>query len=399
MNSKVIGSILIVTGTAIGAGMLAIPIVTAELGFLLSTLLLFTCWAVMTLTAFLILHVNLAFPTHSNFSSMAAKTIGRAGQVITWLSFLLLLYALTAAYMTGGASLLGNTLTNFGGVNTSSHFNSLLFTVVLGAFVYFGTRSVDYANRLLITLKAIAFFVMVLFLMPHVQMSNLLIHPNPHLLWLKALPILITSFGFHIVIPNLRDYLGSDVRKLKQAIFIGSLIPLVIYLLWEIVILGIIPLEGSQGFLALLTQGGGLSDMINYLSAAVNRPILGFIINFFTDVAITTSFLGVSMGLLHFIRDGFKLNRGKPGEKLIGSLITFLPPLCFAWFYPQGFVMALNYASIFVVLLLILIPIWMYYCLAKKGPQSSYPFHLNKLIAGLLIVFSIAVIAAEIMTH
>lgn len=399
MNSRLLGSILIVTGTAIGAGMLAIPIVTAELGFLLSTLLLLVSWAVMTLTAFLILHVNLAFPERANFSSMAARTIGRGGQILTWLSFLLLLYSLTAAYMTGGASLLGNTLNKFGGIQSSSHMNSLVFTLVLGAFVYFGTRSVDYANRLLISLKAIAFVLMMIFLLPHVTISNLLVHPNPHLLWLKALPILITSFGFHIVIPNLRDYLGSDVKKLKQAVFVGSLIPLFIYLLWEIVILGIIPLEGPQGFSTLLLNGGGLSDMINQLSAALNKPILGFIVNFFTDVAITTSFLGVSMGLLHFIRDGLSLNRGRPGEKLIGSLITFLPPLCFAWFYPQGFVLALNYASIFVVVLLILIPVWMYYQLARQKLNSTYSFHINTLVALALVLFSIIVIGAEFLIH
>lgn len=378
MNGRVLGSILMVTGTAIGAGMLAIPIVTAGLGFGLSTLLLFVCWAVMTFTAFLILHVNLSFPEKSNFSTMAVKTIGRVGQVITWLSFLLLLYALTAAYMTGGASLLGNTLSHFGSFSLSSHMSALLFTVVLGFFVYFGTRSVDYANRLLITLKAIAFGLVIVFLIPHVKVSNLLIHSDPHLKWLAALPILITSFGFHIVIPNLRDYLHSDVKKLRRAIFIGSLIPLIIYLLWEAVIVGIIPLVGS---------GGGLSSMINDLSSSLNRPILGFIVNFFTDVAITTSFLGVSMGLLHFIRDGFFLNRGKMGERALGCLITFLPPLCFAWFYPQGFVMALNYASIFVVILLIVVPVWM--CIKLK--------YISYLLAMLLFLFSIMVIGAQFL--
>lgn len=396
MRGRVLGSTLMVTGTAIGAGMLAIPIVTASLGFLLATALLVVCWAVMTFTAFLILHINLAFPENANFSTMAVKTTGRIGQIITWLSFLLLLYALTAAYMTGGASLLGNTVAHF--AHLSAHGSALLFTIILGCFVYFGTRSVDYANRMLISLKGLAFFLMVIFLLPHVAVQNLMIMPNPHLGWLTALPVLITSFGFHIVIPNLRDYLQSDVKKLKRAIFFGSLIPLIIYLLWEVVVLGIIPLEGKNGFRMLLAQNGGaLAPMINQLSGSLNRPFLGFFVNFFTDIAVATSFLGVSMGLLHFIRDGFYLNRGKQGEKLAGILITFLPPLGFAWFYPQGFVMALNYASIFVVILLIILPVWMALKLAKMNRPSAYSLHVHWFSAFLLLAFSVVIISAHFL--
>jgi len=315
--------------------------------------------------------------------------------VVTWFSFLLLLYALCAAYMTGGASLLGNTLEQFGGITLPAHLDALLFTIVLGAFVYFGTRTVDYANRFLISLKGTAFFLVILFLIPHIDVHHLFIHPNPHLGWLTALPILITSFGFHIVIPNLRDYLHSDVRKLKRAVFVGSLIPLIIYLLWETVILGIIPIEGPHGFSVLLSNGGGLTEMVNQLSTTLHRPVLGFVINFFTDVAITTSFLGVSMGLLHFVRDACSLNKGRKGEKAVGALITFLPPLCFAWFYPRGFVLALNYASIFVVVLLIIIPVWMTYKLRKMEMSSAYPFSLNNIIAWGLLIFSILVIGAQ----
>ena len=45
MNFKLFGSILLVIGTSIGAGMLALPIATAQLGFTGSlVLLLFAGW-------------------------------------------------------------------------------------------------------------------------------------------------------------------------------------------------------------------------------------------------------------------------------------------------------------------------------------------------------------------
>jgi tyrosine-specific transport protein len=386
MKNRVLGSVLIVTGTTIGAGMLALPLVTALLGFPLTCLLLIACWAIMTSTAFLVINIHFAFEESANFSTMAVKTLGRVGQGVTWVSFLFLLYALTAAYMTGGAALLQATLSPLLAHAPGTRVCALVFTLILGAFVCFGTRSVDGANRVLISLKAFIFVIMVIMLFPHVKAQNLQVWQADHFTWIKALPILITSFGFHIVIPNLRGYLHSDLPKLKRAVWIGSLIPLAIYLVWEVIILGIVPLTGPQGFGALLVRGGGLSEMIQSIEVILAKPGLGLIVQSFTDIAITTSFLGVSMSLLHFVMDGFKLHNAVKKQKTLGVLLTFLPPLLFAWFYPQGFVMALEYASCFVVILLIIIPVLMAYRLQK----------LNLWYGAALLLFALLVIAVQL---
>ena len=62
MDLKILGSILLIVGTSIGAGMLALPVATAALGFTGSLIMLFSCWFVMTTSAFLLLEVNLAMP-------------------------------------------------------------------------------------------------------------------------------------------------------------------------------------------------------------------------------------------------------------------------------------------------------------------------------------------------
>ena len=390
MTGKIVGSMMLVAGTAIGAGMLAIPIVTAGLGFAMSTFLLVLCWAVMTLTGFIILHVNMAFQEHSNFSTMAAKTIGKMGGIFTWIFYSLLLYALVAAYMTGGASLLGHSTSLIFHAKLPQVACVLLFTVIFGVFVYFGTRSVDYANRILITLKIGAFILMLIFLFPHIHVENLLTSSKNSSSWFFALPILITSFGYQNVIPNLRDYLHSDVKKLKTVIFFGALIPLIVYIFWEIVVLGTAP---------ELSHKEGLIELINRLSSRLQSPFLAFVVNFFTDVAITTSFLGVSMSLFHLVRDKFHLNRNRTGEKGLAALITFLPPFCFATFYPEGFILALSYAGVFVVVLLVLIPVWMALQIKKKKMVSLYPFRLHWSAITGLVIFSLLVIGAQFYHH
>lgn len=384
--NKKIGSVLIIAGTAIGAGMLALPIVTASLGFVQAIGWLFVCWASMLWASHLILHVNMAFPERSNFGSMAKKTIGRAGYSLTWVSYLLLLYSLTAAYTTGGSALIQQTMMKFFHVEIWPPFGAFLFVAILGIVVYFETRSVDYATRLLMGLKMGAFLLLVIFLSPHVQMRNLLTPAEGSMSWLKALPILLTSFGFHVVIPNLRDYLHSNVKNLRWVFLWGVTSLFAVYLLWEWVVLGIAP---------ELTQTTTVTDMVTVLSAKTDHSIIGFAIDFFADIAMTTSFLGVSLSLFHFIRDGLHLNHKRFQDQFVTALFTFVPPLCFAWFFPQGFVMALNYAGVFVAILIAFIPLWMAHAMRKKGIESAYPFEMHWIWQVLLLFLATAVIVAQ----
>lgn len=100
--SRGFGSAMIIAGTCIGAGMLAIPATVAACGFGLAVVLLFAIWGLMTLTALLLADVNLSMRDGTNFNLMAKQTLGRGGQIVTWVAYLLLLYSLTAAYTAGG---------------------------------------------------------------------------------------------------------------------------------------------------------------------------------------------------------------------------------------------------------------------------------------------------------
>src|SRR5579871_4493598 len=100
-KSRLLGGILLVSGTTIGAGMLAIPVVTSFGGFFPSFALLFFCWIFFFLTAWLLLDVNLASPGDVNLISMVGRSLGPIGKAICWITYLLLLYSLTAAYIAG----------------------------------------------------------------------------------------------------------------------------------------------------------------------------------------------------------------------------------------------------------------------------------------------------------
>lgn len=391
MNHRVIGGILLVSGTTIGAGMLALPVATGLAGFFPALLLFIFYWAYMTYTAFLMLEVNLWMEPNTNLITMAKRTLGKWGEVLSWIVYLFLLYTLTAAYLAGGAPIFIGFFHYLTGWNIPDWAGPFPLLIVFGFFVYKGTRSVDYVNRLLMGGLAVSYVLMVIFLTPYVK-GELLAHIDLKYL-LMPVSVVATSFGFHIIIPTLTTYLHRDVRQLKNVILIGSVIPLVVYIIWELLALGIIPLETEHGLIMGSIEG---RNGANLLASILNHPVLSTIAHAFSFFAIITSFLGVSLSLSDFLTDGLKAHSIRGGRLMI-CLLTFLPPLAFIWSNPRAFFDALEYAGAFgVVILLGFLPalmIWRgrYYHKMK----STFKTPGGKITLTIIMAISLTVMVLE----
>jgi aromatic amino acid transport protein len=395
---QIIGSALILIGTAIGAGMLALPLISAQAGFIPALILLIGIWLLMTLTALLVLEVNLAFPINkNNFNTMAMATLGPVGQFVAWLTCLLLLYALTSAYIAGNASLLAQASQTFFNHSLSSDSDAILFTLVFGGIVFISTRSVDIVNRSLISIKGITLILILIVLLPHVNTAQL-IHQEGSVKYLwAAAPIFLTSFGFHTVIPSLSSYLNKDAKALKKIIVIGAAVPLLIYTLWLICALGIIPLVGSNSFTEIAAQGNSVGNFVGTLDKIVNNHWVSIGVDGFSNIAMTTSFLGVTLGLFDFLADGFKRKNSRAG-RLQTALLTFIPPLAFAIYYPKGFIMALGYGAIFVAILEIILPVLMVYKLRQSQTlSSSYRAPIGNALLILILICGLVLIATQLL--
>ncbi|VVC75030.1 Tyrosine-specific transport protein [Aquicella siphonis] len=387
MNFKLLGSILLIVGTSIGAGMLALPIATAQLGFMGSIILLLVCWFVMTAGAFLLLEVNLWMPSNSNLNTMARATIGPIGQIVSWLAFLLLLYSLLCAYIGGGSDLFHNLLAA-AGISIPRWASSLIFTSIFGSVVYLGIKSVDYVNRGLMFVKFSAYFLLVILLMPLVSSAKLAAGQIQNITSASAMTVTITSFGYAAIVPSLRIYFAGDVRGLKKAIFIGSLIPLVCYILWDMAIMGVVPLEGIHGLGAILKSQNSTSDLVKTLSAAAAQPSVTLFAQLFTSICVLTSFLGVSLCLNDFWADALQMEK-KGRNNLIINAATFLPPLVTVLFFPGVFIRAIEYAGIYCIILLILLPAWMVWVgRYRKKISNGFMVPGGKFLLVLLAVFS-----------
>lgn len=391
MRSKLFGSILLIVGTSIGAGMLALPLAAAQLGFFGSLVLLFACWFVMTTGALYIVEANLWLPQRCHLISMAGATIGPLGQIIAWINFLLLPYSLMCAYMAGGSDLLRN-LFAAAGINFPNTLTMLAFTIVLGTIVCLGMRAVDHVNRVLMTIKLGAYFLLVGLLMPFIQTDKLLTWPVENASLSTAIMVCMTSFGFAALVPSLRVYFSGDVRRLKQAVILGSLVPLICYILWDMVIMGIIPLNGPEGLIAILESQGEASGLVNAVDNIVARPAVTFFVKLFTSISVVTSFLGVSMSLADFLADGLQLEKKGSGSVVIHAL-TFLPPVIIVYFFPGIFVTALKYAGIYCVILLVLLPALIVWSgRYRKHIAKGFAVPGGKWLLGVIIAIAVGVL-------
>ncbi len=77
--NKTIGSMLIIAGTTIGAGMLALPIASSGLGFSTAMVILFVAWCLMTYTALLTLELHQYAPANATLNTLAKNLLGQKG--------------------------------------------------------------------------------------------------------------------------------------------------------------------------------------------------------------------------------------------------------------------------------------------------------------------------------
>lgn len=392
MATRVFGSILLLVGTSIGGAMLALPVATAAGGLWHTILLLIVAWIIMTVGALFLLEVNLWFDERSNLVSMARHTLGRIGQTVTWISYVVLFYALLSAYMTGGSGMFGSLLSLIH-IDLGRAVNVTLFVLLFGLILWRGIVAVDWVNRLLMSLKLIAYVAFICFLVPYV-------HPEKwqrgHIvLLLPAVMTAITSFGFSGSVPTLRAYLKGDVNKLRFTIIFGSLIPLICYILW------IASAQGSVGTPALESiakHGHAVSGLTNAITQFAHTPHVSLFTRLFTSICVMTAFLGVGIAVTDFFADGFKLDKQSGVGNLSSVLITLLPPFAIVLFYPALFLKAISFAGVFCVILLALLPCLMVLTGRYVKKQATIVIVPGgKFVVCLWIIISLILLAISIL--
>ena len=373
-KGSLLGGTLLIAGSAIGGGMLGLPIVTGVAGFYPAIIIFCFCWIFMTTTALLLLEVNLSFKSGINLLGMTEQTLGKIGKNVCWITYLFLFFCMLVAYIDASGSLtqqFANKLFNF---QLEGWQGSLFFTALFGLFVYIGTALVDYVNRLFMLGLILTYFFVIGFGTSEVQ-------PNffANKAWgysLLAIPVTITSFGYHNIIPTLTSYLKKDRRRMIQMVIVGGGIPLLVYILWDWLILGVVPASNFHNKLTL-------ENILSF----IKYPLVGQFVQYFAFFAIVTSFLAQALALLDFLRDALKVKNNWFNRIWLIMLVLGLPYIV-AVIYPGMFIQALGLVGGFAaIILFVFIPALMVWKLRYNRKKLEH-----KIIPGGRIMLSIVIL-------
>ncbi|CAK7331875.1 unnamed protein product [Dovyalis caffra] len=238
-------AIFLVAGTTVGAGILAIPAVTQESGFLASSVACILCWIFMVTTGLLIAEVNVNTMCELgsggvSLVSMAKRTLGAAGVQFSCWSYIFIHYALLIAYVARSSDILSNFL-GIPLLHCACRWESAtLFSLVFGGICYFGSqRLIGAVSGVLVSGIIISFTSLVVAASGDLHLdalskANFAAVP-------MSIPIIALSFVYQNVVPVLCTNLEGNLSKVRTAIVLGTAIPLGLFLVWDGVILGSIP--------------------------------------------------------------------------------------------------------------------------------------------------------------
>lgn len=399
-HATVFGGAMIIAGTAIGAGMFANPTATAGIWFSWSILVFLYTWFCMWASGLMIVEASVHYPPQASFATIVKDLLGHQWNIINGLSVAFVLYILIYAYITSGGGLTAGYLNQFLpalGFEFGQTSGSLIFCVIFALFVWLSTKAVDRMTTILIIGMVVSFVLSMGDLLGSVK-SEILFNRIaqgeqqylPYLL--MALPACLVSFGYHGNVPSLMKYFQGDVKKVTRAITLGSLIALVIYLLWQFAIHGNLP---RAEFAPVIAKDGDIGALLTALNSYIQTDFVAKMLNAFAYMALTSSFLGVALGLFDYISDLLKLSDDRLGRTK-AVLFTFVPPLLFSLNAPFGFVTAIGFAGLAATIWAVIVPALLAKASRKRFPNNHYHAFGGNFMIYFVILFGLLNILAQI---
>lgn len=357
MNRKT-GSILLVAGTCIGSGMIALPMVLAKIGLLPSIALMLGIWAVMYATSLVSLELNLQAKQGLSLGELGKFFSGPKAQTLGIVSLKLLSYALLAVFIYGGTSVLEKLFQ----IEGSFKLIATQYTAIAFVLLLLPIKWVDYVNRFLFMGLMAIVAVLITGLALKISWSHLPLYgPNADQWssWQALIPVVFTSFGFQVIFHTLTNYCQKDASILKSAFFWGSLIPAFVYILWTSSVLSVVFHENPIFYNQIVIGKADVGDLIGELSRIAQWPGIQQLVWWTSLLAIVTSVLGVGVGLCESLKKIIAPYVPGMWSSVLAALATLCPAYVVAILVPNAFISVLGFAGMILVVIAIFLPLYL----------------------------------------
>ncbi|GHT88369.1 tyrosine-specific transport protein 1 [Alphaproteobacteria bacterium] len=394
--NKQLGATLIVSGTCIGGGMIALPIVLAKLGLMWSLVFMLGFWAVIFYTALINLELNFQAKSGKTIGELAKMFAGVKASVIGVLSLNLLMFSLVAVYIYGIASLLLEILC----VPQESFKNLVVVvSVVIMLIMLAPVKALDYINRTLFIIMVSVASLLMICLLFKIKFNNLPLYSNMQTefsSWRIVTPVLFTSFGFQVIFHSLSNYCNMDKNLLKKVFLRGSLIPAIVYIIWTFGVICAIYNSDIAFYEKMLDGGINVKDLVKKLCEISDAKFIQIIIWLISMLAIITSVIGVGLGLCDSLKSYLsKIVSKEFNLKITSASLAVFPPCIVAILIPDAFISVLGFAGMILAVLAIILPT--YILLKCNFQRPYYQSTKNKILISVSIVTALFIIYCEIV--
>jgi len=302
-NKSFYEAVAVLVGTIIGAGILGIPYVVAQAGFLTGTITMIVIGFALIMLNLYLGEISLRTKGIHQLTGYAEIYLGKWGKRGMAAAMILGIYGALIAYLLGVGQSINAIFPSIKMV-----WASIGFFIIMALLVYSGLKYIRkselYINILVIAIVLFIFFAAI----GKFNLGNLA-SLNLTKLFLPYGVILFAFIGA-AAIPEVEEILKSNKKQLKKAIIFGGSIPLIIYFIFSLAVVAVTGLDTTQ--IATIGLGKILGQYM---------VITG---NLFAVLTMTTSFLALGLALVWMYRFDYKM------KKTLAFTLTMIIPLAIA---------------------------------------------------------------------
>ncbi len=376
-------AIATLVGTIIGAGVLGIPYIVAKSGFLTGLIDIIIIGIICLFVNLYLGEIALRTKTNHQLTGYAEKYLGKAGKTLMTLAMVFGIYGALIAYLLGEGEALKAI---FGG---SEIIYSLIFFAVVAIIIYFGIKALE-ESELAIGILMLSIIILIsILLINKISFENLAVFDATK--FLIPYGVILFAFLGTSAVPSMKEELEANKKKLKRAIIIGSLIPIIIYSLFAFVVVGVI---GSSFF-----DLGPNERVATVALGMFTGKTMAVFANLFAVFAMTTSFIALGYALKEMFNYDYKMNKN------LSWLLVVLLPL--AVFLIDAFVVDVaNFIAVLGItgaiaggLTGVLIVLMHQKTKAFGERKPEYSIHDNKVMSAIIALVFITGIIYEVLIH
>ncbi|MED6157894.1 hypothetical protein PIB30_027694 [Stylosanthes scabra] len=394
------GAVGLIVGTAVGPGMLGLPSLTIKSGPFPSTIIILLSWLYVISSIILVAELTFAAMEQEglqevSFTALATRSLGNTMGAFVSFVYASLSFSLLVACVAGIGSIFSTILPMLKDL-LLLHSLFPLFVGILIAFFPFHT--VDVANRLLCFLMLLSITTLVAVGM-YVARAKIISSFFVSSWWFSSIvpiiPVAVLTLGFHVITPFICNIAGDTVEEAQKAILIGGIVPLAMVLSWNLIVLGLVGIHGTNSedpiSLLLSVNPSALTAIRGFAFSALATSLIGYAVSLPKQIVDTVE--------LVWQNDEGRNNYGSDGRvgfelesvKVLVTVLVLGLSVVIASFFKSTFSRALDFAGVYANCFLfgILPPVMAYIHQSKNKIRES-------IIPGgngtLLLLFIISVI-------